>query len=135
MQQFFPGAADEFPFSPTAQVSSGVRRFRLQEQGMEEGSGRFRRVPARAGRFRRQVPEGSGKFRRALGSGGKFRKVPESSGARWRRRQVAEGSGEFPHVLFYRFRRQVPEGSGTFRCVLAPEACRGRLRKVPVLLA
>ena len=65
----------------SAQISSGVCLCRSQEQVPEEGSGRFRRVPACAG----------------VGSGGKFRKVPESSGVKWCgfRRQVPEGSGEF----------------------------------------
>ena len=84
----------------SAQISSGVCRCGSQEQVPEEGSGRFRRVPAYAGvgsggRFRkvpeRQVPDGSGRFRRVpvyagVGSGGKlgrFRKVPESSGVCW----------------------------------------------------
>ena len=65
----------------SAQISSGVCRRGSQEQVPEEGSGRFRRVPACAG----------------VGSGGRFRKVPESSGVCWCRfrRQVPEGSGEF----------------------------------------
>ena len=51
----------------SAQISSGVCRCGLQEQVPEEGSGRFRKVPACAG----------------VGSGGGFRKVPESSGVKW----------------------------------------------------
>ena len=66
------------------QISSGVCRCGSQEQVPEEGSGRFRRVPERAG----------------VGSGGEFRKVPESSGVcRCRCRfRVLEGSGEFRRV-------------------------------------
>ena len=83
----------------SAQMSSGVCRCGSEEQVPEEGSRRFRRVPACAGvssggRFRR-VPACAG-----VGSGGRFRKVPEGSGVCW-----------------CRFRRQ-PEGSGGFRCVL-----------------
>ena len=83
----------------SAQISSGVCWCGSQEQVPEEGSGRFRRVPACVV----QVPEaGSRRFRRVqvcagVGSGGGFRKVPEDSGVCWCRfrRQVAEGSGEF----------------------------------------
>ena len=66
----------------SAQISSGVCRCGSQEQVPEEGSGRFRRVPACAGvgsgvcwcRFRRQVPEG---LRRQVPKGsGRFRRVP-----------------------------------------------------------
>ena len=62
----------------SAQISSGVCRCGSQEQVPEEGSGRFRKVPACAG----------------VGSGGGFRKVPESSGVCWCRfrRRVPEGS-------------------------------------------
>ena len=101
----------------SAQISSGVCRCGSQEQVPEEGSGRFRRVPACAG----------------VGSGGGFRKVPESSGVKWRkfRRQVPEGSGEFrckmvkvPEANSGRFRK-ISEGSGV--C----EGFGGRFRKVP----
>ena len=69
----------------SAQKSSGVCRRGSQEQVPEEGSGRFRRVPACAG----------------AGSGGRFRKVPESSGVCWCRfrRRVPEGSGGFRRML------------------------------------
>ena len=84
----------------SAQISSGVCRCRSQEQVPEEGSGRFRRVPAcagvgSAGGFRRfrKVPAYAG-----VGSGGRFRKVPEGSG---RFRKISEGSG----VCWRRFRR------------------------------
>ena len=53
----------------SAQISTGVRRCGSQEQVPEEGSGRFRRVPACAG----------------VGSGARFRKVPDGSGICWRR--------------------------------------------------
>ena len=93
----------------SAQISSGVCRCGSQEQVPEEGSGRFRRVPACAGvgsggKFRK-VPECWCSFRRVpacagVGSGGRFRKVPEGSG------------------VLVRFRRQVPEGSGRSQCVV-----------------
>ena len=69
----------------STQISSGVCRRGSQEQVPEEGSGRFRRVPACAG----------------VGSGGRFRKVPESSGLKWRRfrRQVPEDFGGFRCML------------------------------------
>ena len=51
----------------SAQISSGVCRFGLQEQVPEEGSGRFRKVPEGSGEFRR-VPASAG-----VGSGGRFR--------------------------------------------------------------
>ena len=73
----------------SAQISSGVCRCGSQEQVPEEGSGRFRRVPACAGE----------------GSGGRFRKVPEDFGG-------------FQCVCLCRFRRHVPEDFGRFRCVL-----------------
>ena len=57
----------------SAQISSGVFRCGSQEPVPEAGSGRFRRVPVRAG----------------VGSGGRFRKVPVCAG----------GSGEFRYVL------------------------------------
>ena len=76
----------------SAQISSGVCRCGSQEQVPEEGSGRFRRVPACAGvsfggRFRK-VPECWCSFCRVpacagVGSGGRFRKVPEGSGVCW----------------------------------------------------
>ena len=53
----------------SAQISTGVCRCGLQEQVPEEGSGRFRRVPACAG----------------VGSGAGFRKVPDGAGVCWRR--------------------------------------------------
>ena len=65
----------------SAQISSGVRRCRSQEQVPEEGSGRFRRVPACAG----------------VGSGGGFRRVPESSGGKFR--TVPEDFGGFRCML------------------------------------
>ena len=108
----------------SAQISSGVCRCGSQEQVPEEGSGRFRRVPAcvgagvgSGGGFRK-VPESSDvkqcKFRRVpayagVGSGGKFRKVPKG----WFRK-VSEGSGGF-----WRVPARVGVGSG------------GRVRKVP----
>ena len=68
------------PMGSAAQISSGVCRCGSQEQVPKEGSGRFRRVPVRAG----------------VGFGGKFRKVPEGSGVCWCGfRKVVEGSGEF----------------------------------------
>ena len=69
----------------SAQISSGVCRCGSQEQVPEEGSGRFRRVPACAG----------------VGSGGRFRKVPESSGVKWCRFrwQVPEDFGGFRCML------------------------------------
>ena len=102
----------------SAQISSGVCRCGSQEQVPEEGSGRFRGVPACAG----------------VGSGGKFHKVPESSGVKWCRlgfggrfrkvpkgwlRKVSEGSERFRRV-YSGFRRQGLEGSGEFRCGLLP---------------
>ena len=89
----------------SAQISSGVCRCGSQEQVPEEGSGRFRRVPACAGvgsggKFRK-VPECWCSFRRVPACAGRFRKVPEGSGVCW-----------------CRFRRQVPEGSGRSRCVV-----------------
>ena len=48
----------------SARISSGVSRCGSQEQVPEEGSGRFRGVPACAG----------------VGSGGRFQKVPAGSG-------------------------------------------------------
>ena len=65
----------------SAQISSGVCRCGSQKQVPEEGSGRFRKVPACAG----------------VGSGGRLLEVPEGSGVCWCRfrRQVAECSGEF----------------------------------------
>ena len=108
----------------SAQISSGVCRCGSQEQVPEEGSGRFRRVPAcvgagvgSGGGFRK-VPESSDvkqcKFRRVpayagVGCGGKFRKVPKG----WFRK-VSEGSGGF-----WRVPARVGVGSG------------GRVRKVP----
>ena len=108
----------------SAQISSGVCRCGSQEQVPEEGSGRFRRVPAcvgagvgSGGGFRKG-PESSDveqcKFRRVpayagVGSGGKFRKVPKG----WFRK-VSEGSGGF-----WRVPVRVGVGSG------------GRVRKVP----
>ena len=96
----------------SAQISSGVCRCGSKERVPEEGSGRFRRVPACAGvgsggRFRK-VPEGSGRFWRVpacvgVGSGClRFRKVPEGSGVCWCRfrMQLPEGSGKFPKVWF-----------------------------------
>ena len=59
---FFPQQRELMGSS--AQISSGVCRCGSQEQVPEEGSGRFRRVPACAG----------------VGSGGMFRKVPEDFG-------------------------------------------------------
>ena len=113
----------------SAQISSGVCRCGSQEQVPEEGSGRFRRVPACAGA--------------GVGSGGGFRKVPESSDVKqckFRRvpayagvgsgvpegseRLVPEGLGRFRRVLessgacWCRFRRQGSEGSEEFRHVL-----------------
>ena len=71
----------------SAQVSSGVCRCGSQEQVPEEGSARFRKVPACAGA--------------GVGSGGRFRKVPESSGVCWCRfrRQVPEDFGGFRCML------------------------------------
>ena len=99
----------------SAQISSGVCRCGSQEQVPQEGSGRFRRVPACAGVGSgggfRKVPEssgvpeaGSGRFRMVaayagVGSGGRLRKVPESSAVKW-----------------CRFGKQVP---GRFRRFLA----------------
>ena len=57
---FFPQQRKLMGFS--AQISAGVCRCGSQEQVPERGSGRFRRVPVRAG----------------VGSGGRVRKVPES---------------------------------------------------------
>ena len=62
----------------SAQISSGVCRCGPQEQVPEEGSRRFRRVPAcggvgSGGRFR--VPVCAG-----VGFGGKFRRVPVCAG-------------------------------------------------------
>ena len=86
----------------SAQISSGVCRCGSQEQVPEEGSGRFRRVPACAG----------------VGSGGGFRKVPQG----WFRK-VAEGSGGFWRVPAHvglcsggRVRK-VPESSGVVCCL------------------
>ena len=77
----------------SAQISSGVCRCGSQEQVPEEGSGRFRRVPACAG----------------VGSGGRFRKVPKV----WFRRVPARaGVGSKGRV------RKGPEGSEEFRRVL-----------------
>ena len=82
----------------SAQISSGVCRCGSQEQVPEEGSGRFRRIPACAG----------------VGSGGRLWQVPESSAVKWCRfrRQVPKGSGRFRRVPVYagvgsggRFRR------------------------------
>ena len=55
-------------------------------------------VAGRRSRFRRKVPESSGRFRKVpvragVGSGGRFRKVPEDFGGF--QRQVPEGSGTF----------------------------------------
>ena len=125
---FFPQRRELLGSS--AQISSGVCRCGSQEQVREEGSGRFRRVPACAGvgsggRFRRQVPEGSGRFRKVpacfgVGSGGAFPKISEGSGVCWCRSQ-----------------RRVPEGLvywfGGLRRVVARAGVgsRGRVRKVP----
>ena len=92
-----------------------------QDQVPEEGSGRFRRVPACAGvgsgggfrRFRK-VPAyagvGSGGSSEGSGeaSSGRFRKISEGSGVCWRRfRKVGSGRSW-----------KVPEGSGEFQCAL-----------------
>ena len=117
----------------SAQISCGVCRCGSQEQVPEEGSGRFRRVPAYAG----------------VGSGGRFGKVPESSGVKWCRfrkqvpgrfRKISEGSGDAGVGSGGGFRkvpkgwfRKVLEGSGGFRRVLARVGVGsgGRVQKVP----
>ena len=138
MKFFFP--QQRKLMGSSAQISSGVCRCGSQEQVAEEGSGRFRRVPACAG----------------VGSGGRLRKVPESSGVKWCRfrkqipgrfrkisvgseRLIPEGLGKFRRVpessgaCWCRFQRQGSDGSGGFRRVPARVGVGsgGRVQKVP----
>ena len=121
----------------SAQISSGVCRCGSQEQVPEEGSGRFRRVPAYAGvgsggRFRK-VPKGG--FRKVLEGSGRFRRVPVCAGvaSRSRFRKVPESSA----IKWCWFQRQVPDGSGRFRRVpvyagVGSGGKLGKFRRVPV---
>ena len=103
----------------SAQISTGVCWCGSQEQVPEEGSGRFRRVPAYAGvgsggSFRK-VPKGW--FRKVLESSGGFRRVPARVGVGFGKfRRVPKSSGE----CWYRIGGKGSEGSGEFRCGLLP---------------
>ena len=98
----------------SAQISSGVCQCGSQEQVSEEGSGRFWSVPACAGlgsgKFWRVPEAGSGRFQKVPARAGA---VPEACSGGFR--QVPSGGFRGVMVCWCRFRRKVPEGAGGLR--------------------